>query len=123
MTLRALPLLALLFIAGACERHDTARDVALKQAVTEMRSAIARFRRGEGRFPHSLQELVPRYLRQIPTDPFTHSNTTWRVTTEESVQPSSDFQTATVATPPSVIVDVHSTATGADLNGVLYSNY
>lgn len=108
---------------GACERYDVARDESLKKSVTEMRSAIARFRSETGRHPHSLSELTPKYLPQIPKDPFTHSNTTWRVTTEESVQPSTDFQTTTVAAPLSVIIDVHSTATGADRNGVLYSSY
>ena len=123
MKSRALPLLALLLLAAACERYDVARDAALKQAVTDMRGAIARFRQDNGRYPHSLAELVPKYLPQIPTDPFTNSSTTWRVTTEETVQPSSDFQTETVASSPSVITDVHSTAMGADRNGMLYSNY
>ena len=123
MIVRALPLLALLLVAGACERYDSARDEALKKYVTEMRGAIARFKRDEGRFPHSLEDLVPRYLRRIPVDPFTQSARTWRLETEESVQPSSDFQTNTVAPAPSVIIDVHSTAPGADRNGVPYANY
>lgn len=123
MIVRALPLLALLVVAGACERYDSTRDEALKKSVTEIRGAIARFHRSEKRYPHSLDELVPRYLRQIPVDPFTQSAKSWRLETEESVQPSSDFQTNTVATAPSVIIDVHSTAPGADRNGVPYANY
>ncbi len=113
----------LIVMSSACERYDVARDESLKKSVTEMRSAMARFRRETGRHPRSLAELTPKYLPQIPTDPFTHSATTWRVTTEESVQPSTDFQTATVPAPQAVIIDVHSTATGADRSGMLYSNY
>jgi len=120
---RALSLLTLLVLIGACKRDDAGRDVVLKEAVTSMRGAIARFHLENGRYPQSLEELVPKYLSKIPDDPFTHSSTTWRVTTEETVQPSSDFQTATPATVPSVVIDVHSTAPGADRNGVLYSNY
>lgn len=123
MNLRALPLLALFVVLGACERYDAERDAALKQTLTSMRTAIARFHQDNGRYPKSIDKLVPKYLRKIPNDPFTHSSTTWRVTTEETVQPSSDFQTDTVAAPTAVVIDVHSTATGADRNGVLYSNY
>ena len=119
----ALLLLTLLVLLGACERYDAGRDAALKETLTSMRSAITRFREDNGRYPRSLGELVPHYLPRIPADPFTKSSTTWRVTTEETVQPSSDFRTETIATIPSVVIDVHSTAPGADQNGMLYSNY
>lgn len=98
------------------------RDLALKNALATMRSAIASFRADRGRYPHSLEELVPKYLRKIPADPITNAQT-WRLTTEESVQPSSDFQTSTGPAPASVIIDVQSGAPGADRDGVLYSNY
>ena len=123
MRLRALSLLALLVLAGACERYDAERDATLRQNVAGIRKAIANFRQDTGRYPYTLDELVPKYTREVPEDPFTNSNRTWRVTTEETVQPSSDFQTGTAAAPRSVIVDVHSTAEGADRNGVLYSSY
>ena len=61
-------------------------------------------------------------VKSIPADPVAQSSD-WRVTTEETVQPSSDFQTTTAPVAPSVIIDVHSSAPGADRNGVLYSNY
>lgn len=123
MNLRALSLLALFVVFVACERYDASRDEALKQNLTAMRGAITRFRADTGHYPASLSELVPKYLRAIPSDPFTQSSETWRVTTEETVQPSSDFQTATAPAATSVVIEVHSAAPGADRSGVLYSEY
>jgi general secretion pathway protein G len=120
---RALSVLALLVVAGACERYDAERDATLRQNVAGIRKAITNFRQDTGRYPYTLEELVPKYMREIPEDPFTNSTTAWRLTMEETVQPSSDFQTDTAAAPRPGIVDVHSTAQGADRNGVLYSNY
>ena len=86
----------------------------MKSHLTQMRQAIASFRKDMGRYPHSLDELVPNYIRRIPRDPITNSNT-WRPVTEDTVQPSSDFTTGTAAAPQSVIIDVQSGAPGADV--------
>lgn len=121
MRSRAFLVLALLG-ALACKDHQAEREALLRQHLAQMRAAIARHKSETGRYPATLQDLVPRYLPSIPNDPVAQSND-WRFTTEETVQPSADFQTATVAVSPSVIIDVHSSAPGADRNGVLYSNY
>jgi general secretion pathway protein G len=118
----SLSLIALLVVLACREPYDAERDAALKQTLARMRGAIARFHRDEGRYPRSLDELVPRYLPNIPVDPITKTKS-WRTTTEESVQPSADFTTAPAEPASSVIVDVHSGAPGADRDGVLYSNY
>ena len=94
----------------------------LKQHLAQMRAAIAQHKTDTGTYPRTLQDLVPRYLRTIPADPVANS-AEWRVTTEETVQPSSDFQTSTATVTPSVVIDVHSSAPGSDRKGVLYSNY
>ena len=122
MIVRVLPLLVLLF-AATCKPPDSTNDATLVQNVTAIRKAIAAYHRETGRYPHALSDLVPKHLPRIPPDPFTGSSTSWRVITEEAVQPSTDFQTATTTVVPSVIVDVHSTAPGADRNGMPYSNY
>jgi general secretion pathway protein G len=119
---RALALIRIVASVACREKYDAERDAALKSNLTQMRQAIASFRKDNGRYPHSLNELVPNYLGRIPADPITGSNT-WRPVTEDTVQPSSDFTTGTAAAPRSVIIDVQSGAPGADANGVLYSNY
>ncbi|HYK05092.1 MAG TPA: hypothetical protein VE974_25300 [Thermoanaerobaculia bacterium] len=92
-------------------------SVALKETLATMRGAIAAFRKDNGRYPRSLHELVPKYLPEIPVDPATGTPATWRLITEESVQPSSDFTTDSSAAAEPVIIDVRSGG------GAPYSNY
>lgn len=108
--------------AGCGEKYDAARDEALKNDLGTMRRAIAAYRADRGSYPASLQALVPNYMRKVPDDPIT-GKPDWKVMTEESVQPSSDFSTAPSAAPTSVVIDVRSNAPGADRAGVPYSNY
>ena len=86
-----------------------------------MRKAIAAFHEKAGRYPRSLDELVPHYIRRIPVDPVTHDS--WRVTTEESVAPRNDFTTDAPAKTETYIIDVHSSATGMDANGKPFADY
>jgi len=107
----------------ACrEKYDAERDAVLKDQLTQMRTAIAKYRADKGSFPPSLDALTPKYIRRIPADPIT-LDTNWRLTTEESVQPSADFTTAASSASSSVVVDVHSAAPGSDRTGVPYANY
>lgn len=58
---------------------DKSGEVALKQNLHEMRSALDRFAGDQGHYPASLGELVERrYLTHIPVDPITGSSLTWR---------------------------------------------
>jgi hypothetical protein len=84
------------------------RETALKDALHEMRAAIRRFHDDHGRHPRDLEELVPNYIRRIPTDPMTNASS-WRVVTEERVLPSADF-TTNATQRESYVVDVHSAA-------------
>jgi general secretion pathway protein G len=88
-----------------------AREAALRDTLSQMRKTIDNFRQDNNRYPYSLQELVPKYMRRIPVDPMTNS-ASWRLTTEETVQPSEDFSASSAPKTTSVIVDVHSTAPG-----------
>ncbi|MGZ5473474.1 MAG: hypothetical protein ACXW31_08680 [Thermoanaerobaculia bacterium] len=109
-------------LALACKDHEAEAAAVTKQYLAEMRAAIARHKAETGRYPNSLEDLVPKYLRAIRPDPLTQA-ADWRVTTEETVLPSSDFQTTTAAAPTPVVIDVHSSAPGSDRNGVPYANY
>jgi general secretion pathway protein G len=98
------------------------RAAALKDNLSVMRKAIRDFHAREGRYPRSLQELVPKYLRRIPRDPVT-GDAAWRLTTEQTVQPGSDFSTAAPAKTETYIIDVHSSAEGKDANGKPFADY
>ncbi len=71
-----------------------------------MRSQIDRFTHDNERGPASLDELVDKgYMGAIPTDPFTGSNETWQVETEDTSLSLDDSA-------PLGIVDVHSGSRG-----------
>jgi general secretion pathway protein G len=86
-------------------------EAALRDALAQLRGAIAKFHADNKRYPHSLDELVPNYIRRIPTDPMT-GTASWRLTTEETVQVTDDFSTSTAPKSESVVLDVHSSAPG-----------
>lgn len=92
--------------------RQQAKVNALHDALAQMRGAIAKFRADHGRYPHTLLELMPKYLHVIPIDPMTGAADTWRLTTEETVQPSEDFSADTGAKSETVVIDVHSSAPG-----------
>ena len=92
-------------------REQQQRVATLRNDLASMRAAIQKFHSDKGRRPHSLEELVPQYLRAVPVDPMTGS-ASWRLTTEESVQVSDDFAASTAPKSESVVIDVHSSAPG-----------
>lgn len=90
---------------------DTAaQEAQLREALTSIRGAIRAFHEANGRYPHTLDELVPAHLPAIPVDPLTGSSTTWAATTEETVETNTDFTGTASAAPRSVIIDVRSGA-------------
>jgi len=120
--MRSLLLAVLLCIACRSEERPV-HDAAMRDTLAKMRTAITHFHDDNARHPHTLEELVPRYLAAIPVDPVTKSAMTWRLTTEETVQPSADF--SATAAPPSKpeIINVRSGAPGADSTGRLWADY
>lgn len=112
------------FALFACHREAPPDHApAMQQTLGTLRGAIAKFRDDNGRGPHALDELVPRYIARVPVDPVTNSAATWRLTTEESVQPSADFSSSTAAAPKPQILEVHSGAPGSDASGRRWSDY
>jgi len=56
-----------------------AREAALRQDLFTLRDVLDQHRADQGKFPASLQTLVGTgYLRTVPRDPFTNSETTWQ---------------------------------------------
>jgi sensor domain CHASE-containing protein len=93
---------------GIDRQNYKEREVVLRQELQQIRDAIAAFHKAEGRYPHNLQELMPKYLRSIPRDPLTNEQD-WRLVTEEDVQPNTDFTSSPTKT-ESFVIDVHSAA-------------
>ncbi len=60
-----------------------AREATLRQDLFTLRDVLDQHRADQGRYPAALADLVKvGYLRSIPVDPFTHSETTWQETQE-----------------------------------------
>lgn len=65
-----------------------AKETVLKDNLYKMRDVIDKYTNDKEGAPATLQDLVKaKYLRDIPIDPITGSNTTWQVKLEE--EPSS----------------------------------
>jgi general secretion pathway protein G len=65
-----------------------AREAVLREDLYNIRNTIDQFYADQGKYPDSISELKDKgYMREIPKDPFTGSNTTW-VTVEPQVTPS-----------------------------------
>lgn len=55
-----------------------AKETVLRENLFAIRSAIDQYYADNQKYPDSLEQLVTKgYLRSIPKDPFTDSNTTW----------------------------------------------
>ena len=61
-----------------------AREAVLKEDLFGMRDAIDQYYADKGQYPGTLDALVSDgYMRKIPEDPFTRSNTTWQTVPAE----------------------------------------
>jgi general secretion pathway protein G len=93
-----------------------AREGVLKTDLFNLRDGIDQYYADKGMYPGTLDELVSSgYLRRVPDDPFTMSNTTWQVI------PSEPDPTNPTAAPG--VYDVKSGADATALDGTKYSDW
>jgi general secretion pathway protein G len=93
-----------------------AKESVLRQDLFELRSLISQYTLDKQKAPQSLDDLVQAgYIKQIPMDPMTGSNSTWTVDQEDSVM-SVDQQDPGIS-------DVHSGAADTSSDGTAYSTW
>jgi general secretion pathway protein G len=93
-----------------------AKESVLRNNLFTMRSMIDEYTIDKQKAPESLQELVSEgYLRQVPQDPMTGSDSTWRVIMEETPVGGSN-------NPPGIF-DVKSGSEKTSLEGTPYSEW
>ncbi|SRR5579884_575398 len=93
-----------------------AKESVLRNNLFTLRSMIDEYTVDKQQAPQSLQDLVTEgYLRQIPQDPMTGSDQTWRVIMEETPVGGSNSAPG--------IFDVRSGSDKTALDGSLYSDW
>ena len=56
-----------------------AREAVLRETLYNFRNTIDQFHADQGKYPDAIDELVTKgYMRELPKDPFTSSNTLWQ---------------------------------------------
>lgn len=104
-----------LLVAIAAPRYfgnlERSREAALHQTLAVTREAIDQFYADTGKYPEDLATLVnARYLRSLPYDPITESDSTWTLIAPED--PDKDG-----------IYDLHSGAEGVGRNGAPFREW
>jgi general secretion pathway protein G len=108
--------LAAIAIPAFISSIKSAREAVLKEDLHVMRQAIDSYTMDKQKGPQSLDDLVQAgYLKEVPTDPMTHSNTTW-------VTATSDVLESVDQSDPG-INDVHSGSEEMGSNGQPYSGW
>jgi general secretion pathway protein G len=93
-----------------------AKEAVLKEDLHVLRAAIDAYTADKEKAPQSLDDLVQDgYLKEIPVDPMTHSNSTWVTQMDDSLQ-------SVDQTEPG-INDVHSGSDAVGSNGQPYSSW
>jgi general secretion pathway protein G len=78
VVLAVIALLLSVVVPDYVGRVRRAEEAVLKENLVAMRDALDKHYADAGKYPRSLDELVvKRYLRAIPSDPFTRSSGTW----------------------------------------------
>jgi general secretion pathway protein G len=93
-----------------------AKESVLKQDLFQLRSLISQYTLDKQKAPQSLDDLVQAgYIKQIPVDPMTGSNSSWTVDQEDSLM-SVDQQDPGIS-------DVHSGAAQMSSDGTAYNSW
>jgi general secretion pathway protein G len=93
-----------------------AKESVLKNNLFSLRTVIDNYTYDKQKAPPGLQDLVSAgYLREIPIDPMTGSNQSWKVTLEDASQSVSQSEPG--------IFDVHSGSDKTGLDGSPYSDW
>ncbi len=93
-----------------------ARESVLRNDLYVIRSAIDQYTLDKQKAPQSLDDLVQAgYLKTVPEDPFTKSNTTWETVQEDTLMAIDQQQPG--------IVDVHSGSQNTGTDGTAYNTW
>jgi general secretion pathway protein G len=116
IVIAVIAILATIAIPKYLTSLKASREAVLKEDLHVLRQQIDAYTNDKEKAPQALDDLVSAgYMKSIPEDPMTHSNTTWVAATDDSVQ--SLDQT------DSGITDVHSGSSEQGSDGRPYSEW
>lgn len=108
VVLMIVSLLLTLSLPRYFQHIESSKVAVLKSNLRDTRDIIGKFYEDTGHYPDSLQELVDkRYLRALPVDPVTESDSTWLLTPPEDPAQGQ-------------VYDLHSGAAGETRDGTPY---
>jgi general secretion pathway protein G len=92
------------------------KESVLRNNLFTLRTVIDEYTYDKQKAPQTLQDLVQEgYLREVPRDPITDSNTSWRTVMEDAVQSVNQTEPG--------IFDVHSGSDKMGMDGTPYSDW
>src|SRR5277367_281605 len=116
IVIAVIAILATIAIPKYLTSIKSSKEAVLKEDLHVMRQQIDAYTNDKEKAPQALDDLVSAgYMKSIPVDPMTHSNTTWVTTTDDTVQ--SLDQT------DSGVSDVHSGSSEQGSDGRPYSEW
>ena len=109
-------ILAAIAIPAYVASIRAAREAVLKEDLHVMRDAIDSYTNDKNKAPQTLEDLVTGgYLKKVPIDPVTHSDSTWVPTMDDTLQ--------NVDQTDPGMTDVHSGSDQAGSDGQPYSTW
>lgn len=88
-----------------------AKEASLRNTLFVLRDVIDQYYADQGKYPETLEVLTEKkYIRSVPSDPFTHSNETWIL-----IAPEGENLTG--------IYDIHSGSDKISLYGTPYNEW
>jgi general secretion pathway protein G len=93
-----------------------ARESVLRNNLFSMRTSLDEYTFDKQKAPQSLEDLVTEgYLRQVPYDPMTGSNQSWKIEMEDSLRSANQTEPG--------IFDIHSSSDRKGLDGTPYAEW
>ena len=117
-------ILATIAIPSLIQYPIRAKEAVLKTNLREIRSNLEKYYADKGKYPATLEELTPKYLKQVPVDPFTKKSTSWIPIYEDPDEEGAGPVPGEGENEDAPgIVDVRSAAPGKSLDGDPYSSW
>jgi general secretion pathway protein G len=109
-------ILAAVAIPAYLASIKAAKEAVLKEDLHVLRSSIDAYTADKEKAPQSLDDLVQSgYLKKLPVDPMTHSDTTWITSTDDTLQDINQMEPG--------VNDVHSGSQDTGSDGQPYASW